>query len=189
MNRIVRFALPACVLISLGCSGVNVETSAQIPPDQIAAGKQYFLRVQTGDPQLDAFLYEFSFHEAGRFLNLVENEEIADGTMDILFTTIGHNKTVNSGASLGSATGWYTGKGSVAAVGLGSAFSTSEVKTKQLSTMVVAIKMKDGKRLWWADLDLTGKGSVKTPSGSARYLSKELATVMADSKFQPLPKG
>lgn len=32
-------------------------------------------------------LYEFSYHETGRFLNLVEKEDGADGTMDILFTS------------------------------------------------------------------------------------------------------
>jgi hypothetical protein len=188
MNRISLFAVPACILVLSGCGSVKVETVAQVPPDQIATGKQYFLRVQTGEPQLDQFLYEFSFHEVGKFLNLVEKQEDADGTVDVLFTTVGHDKIVNKGSSLGSAGGWYTGAGSVAAAAIGSSYSTAEAKTKQWSTMVVAIKTKEGKRLWWADMDLTGKKSVKTPTESARYLSKKLASIMVDSKFQPLHK-
>ena len=180
--------VPACLLILSGCSGVKVETINRIPPEQIASEKTYFLRVQTGDLQLNQFLYEFSYHEVGQYLNLVEKEEAASGTIDIIFTTIGHNKTVSSSAGLASAQGWYTGAGTAGAAALGSSFSSSEVKTKQWSTMVVAIKGKDGERLWWADLDFTGKGSVKTPSSAARYLSKRLASVMEDSKFKPLPK-
>lgn len=187
MIHSIKLAFPAAIILAMGCSGVKVETETRVPPDQISLGKSYFLRVQTGDPQLDSFLYEYCFHEVGRFLDLSEKAETANGTVDILFTTVGHNKTVSSGAGISSASGWYTGSGSVAASGLGSSFSTTETKTKQWSTMVVSIKSVEGKRLWWADLDLTGKGSVKTSSGAARYLAKRLSSVMEDSHFKALP--
>jgi hypothetical protein len=158
----------------------------QVPPEQIVTGKHYCLRVQTGESQLDRFLYEFSYREVGRYLNLIEKPEDADGTVDILFTTEGHDKKVSNGGSVGSSGGWYTGIGSIFSASVGSSHSTSESKKEQWSTMVVTIKAKDGKRLWWTDMDLTGKKSVKTPTESARFLAKTLASIMAENNFKPL---
>lgn len=190
MNRFPPLALaPICILAMMGCSGIKVETSALVPPEQITAGKKYLLRVQTGDGMLNQFLYEYAYQELSRFLILVEKPEAANGTVDILFTTTASHTTVRNGTQIGASDSWYTGLGHAVGLGIGSSRSTSRVKTQQMSAMIAAVKDQEGRRLWWANLDLSGQTSVATPSEAARHLAKELGLAMESSSFKPLSRN
>lgn len=186
MNRLAPLALPACLLMLGGCSPVKVETRAQASPERIAEGRKYFLRVQTGNGMLNQFLYEYTFQEMGRYLALVEKEAAANGTVDILFTTEADRTVVSNGAKVGAVKSWYTGLGSAVGLGASASHGTAKVENRQKGTMIAAIKTRDGERLWWANLDLTGKDSVATPSEAARYMAKELGSAMAGAGFKPL---
>lgn len=164
------------------------------------------LLVMTGDARLDKMVYELAFNGFTDLVPLAETGPF-DAAMEVTFSSTGQNiffgsstTTVNTQAS---ATGWYSGTGYVSgnywhesgtlnATATGTATANTVTAggalTYQNSTMIITLKDRDGRRLWYANYTYKGGWEfsgwvVNTPEDAARLLVKRLASKM-QKKFK-----
>jgi hypothetical protein len=184
----LRRSLVLLVLALAGCS--TVETSGGGPGlATTLQNERIQLRVRTGNPQMDALVYELAYEQFSSVMPLREKEPYTE-TLDLTFASstqggfLGTSTAIATGHA--TTTGWYTG-GQV----VSTAMSAGAFLEWQNSTMLAVLKREDGERLWSADYSYKGGWEmsgwvVNTPEEAARLIVKRLKTrFVADEQGRP----
>jgi len=187
-----------CILTGCSTSSTKRSSSTTMPDVQKDAIQ---LKVRTGNPLLDRFVYEEAYALFGETIPLRETGEIT-ATMEVLFTgqeqgTFIGSTTVNASShttvtadSRSYIDGWYTSSAFGATVhgttvvkadtsGQAQAVTTGGVLAWMNGNMLVVIKRNDGKRLWNGNYRYKGGWemsgwTVKTPDEAASLMLKRL---------------
>jgi hypothetical protein len=179
MKTYLRFAMAAVITLCLSaCS--TVETSGGgLQLASALSSEKVQLKVRTGDPRMDAIVYEMAYEQFSKVMPLREQGPYT-AALEVTFASTGQSAFLGSSTTAvnGSAatSGWYTGGSAVATT-----VSSGTFLEWQNSTMLAVLRHNDGERLWSADYSYKGGWEmsgwvVNTPEEAARLVSKRLAT-------------
>lgn len=177
MNIDRRLALIGAATACLGaCS--SLETAGPGLPAPTAAGgdRRIQLKVRTGDPELDAILYDAAFLPFSAVMPLRETAPFT-GVLEITFASLSQSGFGGAPASTAHARSgdWYSGRSRATLRGRG-----GMLLTWQDSVMEAVLKDADGERLWAANYDYHGGWELTgfvttTPAQAARLIARRLA--------------
>ena len=180
LDRRAAMIAATCLCIA-GCS--TVETAGPgLPTSTAALDARIQLKVRTGDPDLDAVLYDAAFLPFSTVMPLRETGPFT-GTLEITFTSVSQSGFGGAPASntRAKSAGWYSGRSRVGLRGSRGLF------TFQDSVMEAVLKGADGERLWAADYAYHGGWELSgfttsTPAQAARLVARRLAARYAETK-------
>ncbi len=167
--------LAAASLCVAGCS--TVETAGPgLGARSTSAEQRIQLKVRTGDPDLDAVLYDEAFLPFAAVMPLRETGPF-DSALEITFASVSQSGFGGAPASASRAksANWYSGRSRAhLRGGSGGLFSWQD------SVMEAVLKGADGERLWAADYAYHGGWELSgfttsTPAQAARLIARRLA--------------
>lgn len=187
MNRIIRLITVILPLICVVCSCSTMQTQTGIEGvSTLTENQPYQLRVRSGNSTMDKIIYEFALFEFGKYLPISEGDSYI-GTIEIIFASTSESSFVGSTSAFttgyGYGNAWYTGSGYIGLSGttstFGSSITSGSTFTWQNSTMLIAIKSSQERRLWMADYKYKGGWemsgfSVNTADEAARLCIKRI---------------
>ena len=186
MSHFKGAALLLLTIALSACSSIRV-TPVSIASGPVKKAQAYILEVQTGNVELDKFLYEQCYREFSAVLPIVE-KGVYTGVIEVAFlsTTDGASIGGNSTASSANVQGFYSrysGVGYTSASLATNSVSSGQMLKWQNSSMDVVIKRKEGDRIWSGDYQYKGGWemsgwSVNTADEAARLCAQRMARYM-----------
>ena len=192
MNRF--FTILAAVVLCGWATGLGAAPPPTPDPLQAMRGERIQLKVATGEPDLDAFVYQAAYDQFSTILPLRETEPFT-GVLEISFADrtprAGKEKSGSKGEkserSAKSEKSWFTGgRKASARQTAGSPFDF------QNAAMVALLKRTDGERLWGAEYNYVGGWDmsgwvVHTPEQAASTILKRLKARLVREGLTPRP--
>jgi len=163
----------SCVV---GCSEMHTHKSVRAS-EEIAASVPYRVYVQAG--HLSPVVYELALNEFAGSLPIAENADpVANGRIEIVFSSSTESAFIASTGTTGSGSTWYSA-GHASGTSTAVSSTTGGTFDWQNSTMLVTIKDAHGSRLWNADYRYKGGWelsgwTVNTPEEAARLCLRRI---------------